>query len=509
MTNFFLNTFNVANERFSSYEDEVFTDWKPLCLCPSPAKRLECMDCPHFQSKLAEVQAQLHPMPNRPLASPIVSFPPPPLVNGYPIEFRQRVLDLYSEGHTLAEISTLCDGVSEATIRRWARNTGLPKRDVAYSLEVKDECFALFKEGKNMEEIAKILGISVRTASAWISHAGLSQTHIYSPQIRAICIKMYRENLDIPNIVATTGVHQTTLRKWLKKENIYQSRQSYSPEVKQRCLELVMEGMDAKEISQLLNVPSKYIYAWARKVDLGYKCKLHSLDVKANCLKLYQEHRSYRKVHELTGVPKTTLQQWVKEANLPPSPNYLHQIEIRERSIELYFELKDFNAVSLITGVKSSKIRYWVKKAKFMRKVDSYSIEQQQSCLSLVEQGYDVADIQSKLNIEEDVIQFWIKNSKPVSGYSPEVRQQCLELYQAGFTHRQIFELTGVSSSSIIQWKEKANLQRPRCYSSTRMKQACLYLYQKMGKSHDEIMAFMKVSKEFLDKVILDAMSTH
>jgi len=27
------------------------------------------------------------------------------------------------------------------------------------------------------------------------------------------------------------------------------------------------------------------------------------------------------------------------------------------------------------------------------------------------------------------------------------------------------------------------------------MKQACLYLYQKMGKSHHEIMAFMKVSK--------------
>jgi transposase-like protein len=267
--------------------------------------------------------------------------------------------------------------------------------------------------------------------------------------------------------------------------------------------------MDVNEISQLMNVPSRYIYAWARKANVGYGQKLHSPEVKVKCLELYQEHQSCRKVQNLTGVPETTIKTWVDQAALPPSTNYLYPIELREHCIELYFELKDFEEVSRITMVPSKTIWYWVNKVKLMRKVNSYSVEQQQSCLSLVEQGYDVTDIELKLNVEQEVIQFWIKHSKSAKGYSSEVRQQCLELYQAGFTYSQIFELTGVSGASVVLWKNKANLQRPRCYSSTRVKQACLYLYQKMGKSHSEIMAFMKVSKEFLDKVILDAMITH
>ncbi|HEY9297957.1 MAG TPA: hypothetical protein VIQ31_16680, partial [Phormidium sp.] len=164
MSKLVLDIFQKAVERFVAAEEAVRVDEPLPCGCQSPGSRLECRDCCYCEQLGLLIQNQLHPTPEKVfperLSLPETSCP-------YPSEVRQKAVELYAQGYTLAEIRQLTGGMNHNLISQLARQAGLPKRTAQYPEELKQTCLELYSVGKTTMEIQNLTGVPVYIVRVW------------------------------------------------------------------------------------------------------------------------------------------------------------------------------------------------------------------------------------------------------------------------------------------------------------------------------------------------------
>lgn len=498
MNNMTTDIFQKVSDRIASIGEVALETWEPPCLCSAPGKRVECISCVHFQSKVLEIQGELSTVEDENF--PSVSCPSEKIV--YPDSVKQQAIELLQQGHKLVEVGRLCGGVHESTIRRWADNAGFPKRERSFPEEIKQKCLTLHKEGIPTSQISQMTGMTPHRITRWARDEGLTLNHTYYAAMKRVALQFYQEGKPVPEIAAITGVKERTISGWAIKAGLRPTLAANLPETKQSCLDLYLQGVDTKDIAALTQVPVATIQRWAKRANICRPSHFYSPEAIQHSLELYREHQSYNKVASLTGIPCGTVRRWVVENNLADEiPLRSYSDEEKQRCLSLHSEGNNSTQISKITGIPTGFIYKLLAKQKVIDKAATFSDSQQKFCLFLFyNQSKSLVDIASESSIDVDVIEFWIKQSKGAGGraYSPEIRYQCLELYQSGYSSNDISELMGVSASSINNWvkHEGIKLQNHFFISDVKQKEIerCLTLLAE-GKTHDQVAEMTSIPK--------------
>lgn len=497
MNNMITDTLQKVGDRIANIGEVALEGWEPPCLCSAPGQRVECINCVHFQSKMVEIQEQLSTIENENF--PSVSCPPGKIV--YSDAVKQQALELLKQGYKFVEVGRLCGGVNPHTIRRWADDAGLPKRERTFPEEIKQQCLTLYKEGIPTGQIAQMTGMTSERITRWAHDEGLTLNHTHYAAMRTVALQLYQEGKPLTEIAAITGIKERTICGWAIKAGLRPTPAAHLPETKQRCLDLYLQGVETKHIAALTDVSCGTIEKWAKKANICRPSQVYSPEAIQRCLKLYKEHQSYTKVASLTGMSYRTVHRLVLKNNLAKKTQRSYSAEEKQRCLHLYTEGNSPSQISKITGIATGAIYRLLAKQKVIDKAATFSDSQQKFCLFLFyNQSKSLVDIASELSIDIDVIEFWIKQSKGAGGraYSPEIRDQCLELYQSGYTTNDISELMGVSASSIQNWVKYEGIKLQEHFLISDVKQReierCLTLIAE-GKTYDEIVEITSIPK--------------
>ncbi len=264
-----INIFEQAAERFTAAEAEALKDWRSACDCQSPGERANCQNCPYFRGLVQRIQRKLHPAP----ASVFPVMLPPEIHPPYSLEVKQQCLELYRQGYSLEEIQQLTGVTNRQTLRHFLRKLGQLKEASEYSQAEKQHYVNLYVEGMSPSQIESLTGASADLIRKWTGQAGVSRPRTsYSDQQKQQALALYKEGRDVKEIEALTGVYAQSVRSMAERANLYRPRRSR-----------------------------------------GGRPRLHSLQVRQSCQKLLQEGKSPPQIEELLGVSADTVRQWKKE----------------------------------------------------------------------------------------------------------------------------------------------------------------------------------------------------
>ncbi|MEB3160967.1 MAG: helix-turn-helix domain-containing protein [Synechocystis sp.] len=508
MTNFILKTLESVENRFATLED--MGEWQLPCGCAQPGQRLECINCPHLKEKIAAVQESLKPQIGSDLPAPKTDF-------WEEIEqqkqkealLRDRVLALHDQGHTIAAIMEAIGDISETKTRRILSSAGFKPnlRPVEhfrkYPLEVKQKCVELYEQGISTGQISRQMDVPTYMITSWANEAGLTQNPQFYARMKDVALTMFSEGKSIDEIAAVTNVKKRTLDGWLINAKVKTPKPNHSSAVKARAIEMLLQGVSTSQIGTELGVEGSTVRRWAKKANISLEKKVYFEADKQKCLDLYGELGTYQGVEEVTGISSVTIRRWVLavEPNTPVQPR--HSDELRRTCLELCQTLEP-TAVAAQMGLPVHTIYTWQRKERLVEKAEAYSESQQKFCLFLwSEQSKSAQEIQAETEIELEVIEYWIKQARDCRsrGYSPEIRRQCLDLYENGSSLKEIEEITGVAACTVTRWAKFEGLtKRTRRFSEAEKAdyvERCL-AYRQAGKTFEEISQLTGVASRTL-----------
>jgi hypothetical protein len=105
MSKLTLARFNSSALRFEEAEAQVRQAWNSACNCPSPGERIECWDCPYYKHLGKLTQQKLHRTPEKVFAE----IPPPEPLDPYSIEVKEQCCQMYRQGYSAEDIQKLVE----------------------------------------------------------------------------------------------------------------------------------------------------------------------------------------------------------------------------------------------------------------------------------------------------------------------------------------------------------------------------------------------------------------
>jgi len=149
---------------------------------------------------------------------------------------------------------------------------------------------AMRQEGMSTVEIARVLGISQATASAWVRGVlppNRQAGTLRKAQVLPVLERLYREGYPIPAIARKTGIPASTLFDWRRELEVPKNRRSsyVTPELRERisksasrdpddraklfAAKLYVENLlSTTEIADVLHVTAPTVSEWLRRMNV-------------------------------------------------------------------------------------------------------------------------------------------------------------------------------------------------------------------------------------------------
>ena len=135
----------------------------------------------------------------------------------------------------------------------------------------------LYNSGIGIEEIAKILNVSVGTTIKYIEQlrqkgrvqSRKSINSIAKKENKERIVMLYNSKMKIKTMAESLGVSVGTVNRYIKElreEGKIQTASEREKELKERVLELYNQGLEIKEIAKSLKVPVGSINVCTRKL---------------------------------------------------------------------------------------------------------------------------------------------------------------------------------------------------------------------------------------------------
>lgn len=261
MSNLTLARFTQAALRFEEAEAQIRQAWNAACNCPSPGERIECWDCPYYKHLGQLTQRKLHSSPEEVFAE---ILPPEPL-DPYSIEVKEQCCQMYRQGYSAENIQKLVGVPSRRVLRGWLREVGLPSRSAQYPEPIKQQCLEMYEKRCSPREIEKETGVPADTVTDWAMHAGISRKRKYSDETQQNCLDLYEQGHTSDEIHQLTGIPAGTIRMWVSQADISRGQKRFSASDKQKCQALYEQGKSPREIETLTSIPGATIGSWVRK----------------------------------------------------------------------------------------------------------------------------------------------------------------------------------------------------------------------------------------------------
>ncbi len=261
MSNLTLDRFTSAALRFEKAEAQVRVAWKSACNCSSPGERIECWDCPYYKHLGRLTQRKLHSSPEEVFAE----IPPPEPLDPYSMEVKSQCWDMYRHGYSVEDIQRLVGVPSRRILRGWLREVGLSSRSAFYPKDIKQRCMEMYASRCSPREIENETGVPADTVTDWAMQAGISRKRKYSDETQQNCLDLYEQGHTSDEIHQLTGIPAATIRAWVWKAGISRGQKRFSEADKKKCQVLYQQGKSAREIETLTSIPEATISSWVRK----------------------------------------------------------------------------------------------------------------------------------------------------------------------------------------------------------------------------------------------------
>lgn len=261
MSNLTLDRFTQAALRFEEAEAQVLLAWKSACNCSSPGERIECWDCPYYKHLGRLTQRKLHSSPEEVFAE----IPPPSPSDPYSIEVKKQCWEMYRQGYSVEDIQRLVGVPSRRILRGWLREVGVPSRSASYPEHIKQRCLEMYASRCSPREIENETGVPADTVTDWAMQAGISRKRKYSDETQQNCLDLYEQGHTSEEIHQQTGIPTATIRAWVWKADISRGQKRFSASEKKKCQALYEQGKSPREIETLTSIPGATIGSWVRK----------------------------------------------------------------------------------------------------------------------------------------------------------------------------------------------------------------------------------------------------
>ena len=168
------------------------------------------------------------------------------------------------------------------------------------------------QEGKTMEEISKLLGVSEKTVYNWIHHFNLKSKHVIIEQkIESLLRDVVDKRHSVNEIMESTGLTRYTIYKWYA-DNLSSSPGRVKKDYK---VGLLKSDITDNEAAKLLNLPPRSIKT------LRLKYKYHDRAGKKECLRnriaeKFKQGVSQIKIAEELGISRVTVYRYLKDLGL-------------------------------------------------------------------------------------------------------------------------------------------------------------------------------------------------
>ena len=160
------------------------------------------------------------------------------------------------------------------------------------------EALLMIRDGNSSQEVARILGVDLKTVDRWRSVSGLN---------RNLALEMIKKGVSVVEVTQHLGVHKDTVRKWCKGAGL--SGKSSGSSLKEEGLMMIKEGITGAEVARRLGVHPGTVRKWRKAAGLSGKdgTKFHDVDKENDVIDLLREGRSLYHINKSTRVGKKSI----------------------------------------------------------------------------------------------------------------------------------------------------------------------------------------------------------
>jgi transposase-like protein len=192
----------------------------------------------------------------------------------------------------------------------------------------------------------------------------------------------------------------------------------------------------------------------------------------------------------------------------PPVKKNEYSDEVKQKIFNLYAKGLTLRSIGEQCGLSSKRVQLLIKKAGLPKRPPankSHPIETKKLCLELYSQGVPVGDIFQQTGVASSTITHWATDAGLTSNYThaAPTRALALKLYQEGKSYREISLLLGIKEGTIHDWIVKSDVPRNTPRHSPEVKQHCLELYRQ-GIAPKEIEAATGVPHSTIKRWAVD-----
>lgn len=271
------NTLNIlanVSQRLAEVESECIKDWHGLCNCPTPGKKLECLDCPYFKELMQDIQSILASKLDCPATKVFPVFVSPEISPPYSVKVQHQCLEMYKAGYSINQIQFLTGVSNRRTLRHWFREAGILKTKTSdYSEEIKEQCVQLYQQGMQPREVEDFIGVSADLVREWAYKLGIARPRKkFSRSQKEQCLKLYKQGKLVQDIEQETEVPSDVIKTWVKRAKIHRAKvyqpvglPIHSPEVRERCRQLFEQGKTPEQIEELFDINADTIRQWRKE----------------------------------------------------------------------------------------------------------------------------------------------------------------------------------------------------------------------------------------------------
>lgn len=169
-------------------------------------------------------------------------------LGGYPIELRQKAIDLYKQGYTKTKIAEIL-GIGRSTARRWLKQGEHPYFK-PHLLEIKQKAIDLVKSGKSRKEVSEALGISYFTVVFWCRGIDTWQKNrVYSKNVRKKARKLVRSGMSKIEVAGILNLPYYLINQWTA--GIHSANSKLTGAAEKILVEVIEKGYFFPKPSQL------------------------------------------------------------------------------------------------------------------------------------------------------------------------------------------------------------------------------------------------------------------
>lgn len=224
-------------------------------------------------------------------------------LGGYPVELRQKAIELYKQGYTKTKVAETL-GIGRSTARRWLKQGEHPYLK-PHPSEAKQKAIDLVRSGKSRREVSEALGISYFTIVFWCRGINTRQkNNFYSMKLKRKARKLVRSGAKKTEVASMLSIPYYIISSWTA--DIHNSNSRLSGAAEKILAEVVENGYFFPKPAQLNICRNLRQSVGLRLVNINHKWILYSAKDKESAMKVYLTNRklNYMSSQRLASIKK-------------------------------------------------------------------------------------------------------------------------------------------------------------------------------------------------------------